>query len=73
MKNVPVRAAKAKFSEILHEAEAGETIIISRHRHPVAMIVPYQAALGNAELSFADTLLSIPRGFKISRPPPSEH
>lgn len=32
--------AKARFSELLARAEAGETIVISRHGRPVAKMVP---------------------------------
>lgn len=32
--------AKARFSELLARAEAGETIIIRRHGQPVAKLVP---------------------------------
>jgi prevent-host-death family protein len=35
-----VADAKARFSELLARAEAGETIIIRRHGQPVAKLVP---------------------------------
>jgi prevent-host-death family protein len=35
-----VADAKARFSELLARAEAGETITIRRHGRPVAKIVP---------------------------------
>jgi prevent-host-death family protein len=35
-----VADAKARFSELLARAEAGETIVISRHGRPVAKMVP---------------------------------
>lgn len=34
-----VADAKARFSELLARAEAGETIVIRRHGHPVAKLV----------------------------------
>ncbi len=35
--------AKARFSELLARAEAGETITIHRHGRPVAQLVPVAA------------------------------
>jgi len=35
-----VADAKARFSELLARAEAGETIVIRRHGRPVAKLVP---------------------------------
>jgi antitoxin (DNA-binding transcriptional repressor) of toxin-antitoxin stability system len=36
--NVSVAEAKAKFSELLKRAEAGEEIVVTRHGKPVATI-----------------------------------
>ena len=36
--NVSVAEAKAKFSELLKRAEAGEEIVVTRHGKPVAII-----------------------------------
>jgi prevent-host-death family protein len=41
--------AKARFSELLARAEAGETITIRRHGKAVARIVPAASALTEAE------------------------
>jgi prevent-host-death family protein len=76
MKTVQVREAKAKFSKVVHDAEAGEATTIMRHGQAVAMIVPY--AKGRAlypEPSLAAVLLSAPHGYKISdtRRTGSEH
>jgi prevent-host-death family protein len=35
--------AKAKFSQLLSRAEAGEEIVISRHGAPVAKLVPVRS------------------------------
>jgi prevent-host-death family protein len=32
--------AKARLSELIHKAEAGETVVITRHGRPVARLVP---------------------------------
>ena len=66
MKTVPVRTAKAKFSEIIHEAEAGEATTITRHGEAVAMIVPYvRGRILYPEPRLAAMLLSIPNGYEI--------
>lgn len=36
--NVPVAVAKARFSELLRRAEAGEEVVITRHGKPVVRI-----------------------------------
>lgn len=35
--------AKTRFSQLLERVEAGEEIIITRHGHPVARLIPAQA------------------------------
>ena len=40
MKTVNVHEAKTKLSALLAEVEAGETVRICRHGHPVADLVP---------------------------------
>lgn len=44
-----VADAKARFSELLARAEAGETIIIRRHGRVVAKLVPARPALSPEE------------------------
>lgn len=41
--------AKARFSELLARAEAGETITIHRHGKPVAQLVPVKRELTREE------------------------
>jgi len=43
MKLVSIQALKAKLSSIVAEAEAGETIVITRHNAPVAQLTPARA------------------------------
>lgn len=45
----PVGEAKARFSELLGRAEAGETITIRRHGTPVAKLVPVTPKLSVEE------------------------
>jgi prevent-host-death family protein len=43
--NVPVAEAKAKFSELIKRAEAGEEVLVTRHGKVVARLVPPTDAL----------------------------
>jgi prevent-host-death family protein len=47
VREVPVKEAKAKLTELLRAAEAGERIVLTRHGKPVADLVPHGA--GQAE------------------------
>lgn len=38
MLHVPIKDAKARFTELIRRAEAGEQVIITRHGKPVAEI-----------------------------------
>lgn len=38
--NVPIAEAKAKFSELIKRAEAGEEISVTRHGKVVARVMP---------------------------------
>lgn len=40
---ISVAEAKARFSEILKRAEAGETVVVTRHGKPVARVEAAQA------------------------------
>lgn len=40
MKTVGIYEAKTQFPKLVAEVEAGETIIITRHGHPVARLGP---------------------------------
>jgi prevent-host-death family protein len=44
-REVPVKEAKAKLTELLRAAEAGERIVLTRHGKPVADLVPHVAAV----------------------------
>lgn len=46
---LPVGEAKARFSELLGRAEAGETITIRRHGKPIAKLVPVTPKLSVEE------------------------
>jgi prevent-host-death family protein len=38
---ISVKDAKNQLSELLHRAEAGETVVLTRHGKPVADLVPH--------------------------------
>lgn len=40
MLNVPIAEAKAKFSELVKRAEAGEEVLVTRHGKVVARLMP---------------------------------
>jgi len=40
--NISVKEAKNRLSELLHLAEAGETIVLTRHGKPVADLTPHK-------------------------------
>ncbi len=44
MKTVNLAQAKAKLSALVEEAEAGETVCITKHGKPVAQLVPFEQA-----------------------------
>ena len=54
--HVPVAEAKAKFSEMLRRAGAGEEIVVTSHGRPVARIVPPADAPPSREQWIADLM-----------------
>lgn len=38
--NIPLTEAKARLTDLVRRAEAGEEVILTRHGHPAARIVP---------------------------------
>ncbi len=44
--NVSIKEAKDKLPELIRRAEAGETVVITRHGEPVADIVPHKPKKG---------------------------
>jgi prevent-host-death family protein len=41
--NIPVSDAKGQLTELVRRAEAGEEVVLTRHGHPVARLVPAAA------------------------------
>ena len=50
MKQVNVGEARITLSQLLKEVEAGERVVIARAGEPVAVLVPYRAALKKRRL-----------------------
>lgn len=44
MKEVSIQALKARLSRVVADAEAGATIVITRHHEPVAILGPPRSA-----------------------------
>ena len=41
--DVPVSEAKGQLTDLVRRAEAGEEVVLTRHGHPVARLVPMSA------------------------------
>lgn len=50
MRQVNVHEAKTELSRLLEEVEAGDRVVIARAGHPVAVLVPYRAAVRKRRL-----------------------
>lgn len=53
-REVPVKEAKAKLTELLRRAEAGERIVLTRHGKPVADLVPHVERVEEKPMSFME-------------------
>ena len=50
MKQVNIHEAKSQLSRLVEEVESGERIVIARAGEPVAVLVPYKAAVRRRRL-----------------------
>ena len=50
MRQVNVHEAKTELSRLLEEVEGGERVVIARAGQPVAVLVPYRAAVRKRRL-----------------------
>ena len=53
MRQVNVHEAKTELSRLLEQVEAGERIVIARAGEPVAVLVPYKAAVRRRRLGLS--------------------
>lgn len=70
MRSVPIREAKAKFSELIDAVEKGDQVTITRHGEPAAVLVSLEDAKRLQPLpkkSFAEFLFSFPGGIELER------
>jgi len=67
--------AKTRFGDLLDRVERGEVIVITRHGHPVARLVPFDEAIDRKRAhAAADRLLSfgdeegirLPKGVSVA-------
>lgn len=73
MRSVPVREAKAKFSELLRAAESGEEIVITRNGKPSVRLIPEGEDVSRRppQKSFVRMLMEFPGGIDLERNPSS--
>jgi prevent-host-death family protein len=50
MRQVNIHEAKTQLSSLLEEVESGERVVIARAGEPVAVLVPYRAAVRRRRL-----------------------
>jgi len=50
MRHVNIHEAKTQLSKLLEEVEAGDRIVIARAGEPVAVLIPYKAAIRRRRL-----------------------
>jgi prevent-host-death family protein len=76
MNEIPLRAAKAKFSALVSAAEGGEETVITKHGRAVARIVPEPSAgekrvnhpgSPHHGMTFLELLMAYPGGLEIER------
>lgn len=70
MRMVPVREAKAKFSELIEAAENGEEIMITRNGKPAARLLSSTTSVAAAKApqkSFLEFLKEFPGGVEFER------
>ncbi len=71
--HIPVSEAKAQLTDLVHRAEAGEEIILTRHGHDVARLMPIKVRQTPAErLAIIREIQESARG-KIAPGPDAAH
>jgi prevent-host-death family protein len=62
---VNIHEAKTQFSRIVDRAARGETVVIAKHGHPVAKLVPLDAVGGSSRsrTGFLTGHISVPDDF----------
>ena len=68
VKQVNIAEAKAKFSDLVEQAEKGRSIIIARNGRPVAKLVPLAEKRAKFKFGFARDLLTDEQIEELTRP-----
>ena len=63
MEKVQLHDAKARLSELVDRAQAGEDVVISRHGRAVARLVGYRAKRGTRRLGVLRGRIRFKRGW----------
>lgn len=63
METVTIHIAKTTLSQLLARVEAGEEIVLSRGRHPVAKLVPYEPVEPRRHYGALRGIVSVGPGF----------
>jgi prevent-host-death family protein len=61
MRAVTAREANQAFSRLLGEAERGESVVITRHGRPVAVLSPYNGAASAERQAAIEALVALMR------------
>lgn len=70
MRNMNIRDAKAGFSALVDAVEHGESVTITRHGKPAAVIIPLDLAakiIEDKKPNFADFLMTMPADIEFER------
>lgn len=65
MGSINIHEAKTQFSRLVDRAASGETLVIAKHGHPVAKLVPLDAVDSSARsrTGFLSGHISVPDDF----------
>ena len=67
--HVPLSDAKARLTDLVRQAEAGEEVVLTRHGRPAARIVPVAPAPSGAARTQLLTRLQLSATHKVRRGP----
>jgi prevent-host-death family protein len=59
METVTIHAAKTTLSRLVARVEAGEEIVLSRGRHPIAKLVPYHPVVAKRQFGALRDVVSV--------------
>ncbi len=68
VKEVNIKEAKARFSQLLHRVAFGEEFTITRRRVPIARLVPIPPNSARRKLGIYRDLMTIPDDFDAPLP-----